>query len=67
MSTSQPCSTQTGYQREARKEWPYSPDFQFCRQTTYFCIGETADGDWCVCVCGGGGWNWGSCIVISLV
>ena len=50
MSTSRPCCTQTGYQREARKEWPYFPGFQFFHQTTYFCIGKTtlvAVEDWC--------------------
>lgn len=72
MSTSQPCSTQTGYQREARKESPYFPDFRFFLQTTYFCIGETAMmGDMGVGVCvrrvGEGGtvrWDWGACIII---
>ena len=53
MSTSQPCCTQTGCQREARKEWPYFPGFPFFHQTTYFSIGKmfakVGDGD------GGGG------------
>ena len=54
MSTNQPCSTQTGYQREARKELPYFPDFRFFLQTTYFCIGEMWDGCWHVYEEGGG-------------